>query len=313
MWRNATSDADLKLYLSEISRYPLLTREQERELARRVRQGDMEARNEMIRANLRLVVSIAKSYADRGLSLLDLIEEGNLGLLKAVERFNPDEGCKFSTYASWWIRQAIRRALISKVKSVRVPAYMVETLLKWRTVSRELAQKLGREPTPEEVAGELGLPKNKLTALRRALQAHGWAAHLGEYSSVVDIEDESVQVPGKEDSATDITGGLSLDQIMAAALSEREQLILRMRFGLPSSEGRRQEPCTLEVIGKRIGLTRERVRQIEAQALSKLFCYLTGLDANAKPTAPAAKKSGVCASRTATKGAKARVSRKGGC
>ena len=284
--RAATSDADVKLYLSEISRYPLLTPEQERALARRVRQGDMEARNEMVRANLRLVVSIAKGYVDRGLSFLDLIEEGNLGLLKAVERFNPDEGCKFSTYASWWIKQTMRRALISKVKNVRVPAYMVETLFKWRTASRELSQKLGREPTAEEVAAVLGLGRDKLAILRKALQAHGGVARPEEPGYVQDIEDESAPVPGGEESILDVTGGASLDQILSAALSEREQIILRLRFGLGLPGGERgpgQEPCTLEVIGKRIGLTRERVRQIEAQALRKLFCFLTGLGEESLP------------------------------
>ena len=167
------SDTDITLYLREISRYRLLTPPEERELARRVRQGDQEARNEMVRANLRLVVSIAKNYVARGLSLLDLIEEGNIGLLKAVERFNPDEGCKFSTYASWWIRQTVRRALISKVKNVRVPAYMVEILTRWRRSTEKLTQHLGRAPSIDEVADDVGLSPSRLPILHRAIFARG--------------------------------------------------------------------------------------------------------------------------------------------
>jgi RNA polymerase primary sigma factor len=239
----------------------------------------MEARNEMVRANLRLVVSIAKNYVDRGLSFLDLIEEGNLGLLKAVERFNPDEGCKFSTYASWWIKQTMRRALINKVKNVRVPAYMVETLSKWRKATQDLAQQLGRDPSTEEVAAEVGLSRDKIPILHRAILAQGSGLRVGEASFVQDIEDESALAPGGDDTAIENTDGRPIEHALVTVLSEREQFILRLRFGI----GTDCEPCTLEQIGKRISLTRERVRQIEAQALRKLFCFLTGEKDRAGP------------------------------
>jgi RNA polymerase primary sigma factor len=276
----ATSDTDVQLYLREISRYNLLTLSEERELARRVRQGDQEARNEMVRANLRLVVSIAKNYVERGLSLLDLIEEGNIGLLKAVERFNPDEGCKFSTYASWWIKQTVRRALINKVKNVRVPAYMVEILSRWRRASEHLTQGLGRAPSSEEVAAEVGLRAEKLPVLHRAIFAHG-SGRRGEGGAFVqDIQDESAIAPGAGRTMVEDTDGRSLDQMLSVVLSEREDLIMRMRFGLAAA-GKgfglaEDETATLERIGRRIGLTRERVRQIESQALRKLFYFLTG-------------------------------------
>jgi RNA polymerase primary sigma factor len=267
------------MYLREISRYNLLTIEGERALARRVRQGDQEARNDMVRANLRLVVSIAKNYVERGLSLLDLIEEGNIGLLKAVERFNPDEGCKFSTYASWWIKQTMRRALINKVKNVRVPAYMVEILTKWRRATQGLMQTHGREPSPEEVAAEVGLKPEKLPVLRRALLAYGGGGPRSpqEVGFVHEIEDVSAPAPGGDDMTVDATDGRPLEHALTAVLSERENLVLKLRFGL----GAEPESLTLEQIGKRIGLTRERVRQIEAQALRKLFCFLTGEESDA--------------------------------
>ena len=272
------SNTDIAMYLREISRYDLLTIEGERALARRIRQGDQEARHDMVRANLRLVVSIAKHYVERGLSLLDLIEEGNIGLLKAVERFNPDEGCKFSTYASWWIKQTMRRALINKVKNVRVPAYMVEILTKWRRATQGLMQAHGREPSAEEVAAEVGLKPEKLPVLRRALLAYGGGPRgPQEVGFVHEIEDVSAPAPGGDDSAVDATDGRPLEHALAAVLSERENLVLKLRFGL----GAEPESLTLEQIGKRIGLTRERVRQIEAQALRKLFCFLTGEESDA--------------------------------
>jgi RNA polymerase primary sigma factor len=277
-----TGNTDVELYLKEISRYRLLNPHEERELARRVRQGDQEARNEMVRANLRLVVSIAKNYVDRGLSLLDLIEEGNIGLLKAVERFNPDAGCKFSTYASWWIKQTVRRALISKVKNVRVPAYMVEILSRWRRSTESLMQRLGHAPSSEEVAAEVGLSAEKLPILHHAIFAHG-AGRRGDAGGFVqDIEDESAIAPGGGETIVEDTDGHSLDHTLSAVLSEREDLILRMRFGVGTgsrdlglAEG---NTATLDQIGKRIGLTRERVRQIEVHALRKLFCFLTGAE-----------------------------------
>jgi RNA polymerase primary sigma factor len=278
--RPTTSNSDVAIYLREISRYKLLTADGEKALARRIRQGDREARNEMVRANLRLVVSIAKHYVERGLVLLDLIEEGNIGLLKAVERFNPDEGCKFSTYASWWIKQTMRRALIDKVKNVRVPAYMIEILTKWRRATRGLTQALGHEPSSDEVAAEMGLKREKLPALHRALLARGAGARgLHETAFVEEIEDASAPAPGGDDLVIDATDGRPLDQALLAVLTEREHLVLRLRFGL----GPEGENLTLEQIGKRIGLTRERIRQIEAQALRRLFCFLTGEESDAPP------------------------------
>jgi len=311
--RPATSNTDIAIYLREISRYKLLTPEDERALARRIRQGDREARNEMARANLRLVVSIAKNYVERGLTLLDLIEEGNIGLLKAVERFNPDEGCKFSTYASWWIKQTMRRALINKVKSVRVPAYMVEIMTKWRRATRELAQSLGREPSPEEVAAEVGLDPGRLPVLRRALLAHGSGPRgPGETAFVHEIEDASAPAPGGDDSTIDVTDGRPLEQALSTVLSEREDLVLRLRFGLNTDD----ESLTLEQIGKRIGLTRERVRQIEAHALRKLFSFLTGEESEAPPgkrpsTGPSARASERAKNSSATKPSRASESPKG--
>ncbi len=279
------SNTDVELYLREISRYRLLTPPEERELARRVRQGDQEARNEMVRANLRLVVSIAKNYVERGLSLLDLVEEGNIGLLKAVERFNPEEGCKFSTYASWWIKQTVRRALINKVKNVRVPAYMVEILTRWRRSTEKLTQRLGRAPSIDDIADDVGLKPDKLPTLHRAIFARGTAPRGEPGAFIQDLEDDSATAPGGG-TMIDDTDGHSLDQMLSVALSEREDLVLRLRFGVGKGCGdfglAEGETATLDQIGRRIGLTRERVRQIEAQALRKLFCFLTG----AEPGAP---------------------------
>jgi len=291
----ATSNTDVSIYRQEISRYKLLTTEAERMLARRIRQGDQEARNDMVRANLRLVVSIAKNYVERGLTLLDLIEEGNIGLLKAVERFNPDEGCKFSTYASWWIKQTMRRALINKVKNVRVPAYMVELLTKWRRATQDLTQALGREPSPDEVAAAVDLEPEKLPVLRHALLAQGQGPRgAQEIGYVHEIEDASAPAPGGDDLVVDVTDGRPLDHALSAVLSERENLVLRLRFGLETES----ESLTLEQIGKRIGLTRERVRQIEAQALRKLFLFLTGEESTAPPgRRPSAGASGRSAGR----------------
>jgi RNA polymerase primary sigma factor len=269
-----TSDSELELYLQEISRYPLLKPHEERELAYRIAKGDQEAQDHMIRSNLRLVVSIAKNYLHRGMSLLDLIEEGNLGLLKAVSRFSPDQGCKFSTYASWWIKQTIRRALINKVKSVRVPAYMVEILTHWRKKGSELSQKLGRDPTAEEIGRALHLRPGKLAAIRQALSASAPTGRGGGERSAPDVEDLLAGLPSREEAG--VLGEYDREALAHAleyALTERERHILEMRYGLAG-----EEPHTLETIGERIGLTRERVRQIENQALHKLQIFLRQKD-----------------------------------
>lgn len=271
----AGSDSELELYLQEISRFALLKPHEERELAYRIAKGDKEARDHMVRSNLRLVVSIAKNYLHRGMTLLDLVEEGNLGLLKAVSRFSPDQGCKFSTYASWWIKQTIRRALINKVKSVRVPAYMVEILTQWRKTGAALSQKLGREASAEEIGRTLKLSPSKIAAIRQALSASvpsGRGQNAGEDGPEQD--DMLSGIPSREE-----VGNLAdydreaLVRALEFALTERERHILEMRYGLGGDEA-----ATLERIGERIGLTRERVRQIENQALAKLLLFLRDKD-----------------------------------
>ncbi len=238
-----------------------------------IARGDEEARNKMVRSNLRLVVSIAKHYTNRGMSLLDLIEEGNLGLLKAVGRFSPDQGCKFSTYASWWIKQTIRRALINKVKSVRVPAYMVEILLRWKKTNAVLSQRLGREPSPEEIGKEMGIARSKVNAILQALSASSPTGRGGNEDNM-ESEDRLASIP----SRTEPVGLPDYDRevlrhALDYALTERERKVLELRYGLGE-----EEACTLELIGEKIGLTRERVRQIENQALHKLNLFLAQKD-----------------------------------
>ncbi len=256
----------LETYLREINETPLLTPEEEQELAHRIALGDPEARDRMVRANLRLVVNIARAYVGKGLALQDLIEEGNLGLLRAVEGFDPTMGTRFSTYASYWIKQSIKRALINCAKTIRIPAYMVELLSKWRRASQRLTEELGRTPTPEEVARVLGLPRKKLSIIKKAITIHnalpqtdqpetGWS--IGEV-----VTDERSKSPDDELLEADI---LHRALEMLDTLDEREAIVLRMRFGLDN-----YEPHTLKQIGERLGLTRERVRQIETEALAKL-------------------------------------------
>ncbi len=278
----AANDAEVELYLSEISKFPLLSHEEETALARRVAAGDEEARHDMIRSNLRLVVSIAKKYCDRGMSLLDLIEEGNLGLLKAVTRFNPDRECKLSTYATWWIKQTIRRSLLNKVKSVRVPAHLFTDMSRWKKTASKLAQKWGREATPDEIGAELGMTPSKIAIVQKGLSAtapmgRGGSKGLdGEDDKNFDIADFLGQLPGHEEEFEGDDYDLeALHTAIDLGLTERERQIIELRFNLaPVSKGKKQPALSLFQIGERIGLTRERVRQIERQALKKLLLFM---------------------------------------
>jgi len=257
--------------LKEINQVSLLSPEEEKALARRVRQGDQQARERMIRANLRLVVNIAKNYLNRGLSFLDLIEEGNLGLLRAVEAFDPAQGNRFSTYASWWIKQAIKRALINKVKTIRIPAYMVEMVARWKQAAAELASVLGRPPTVEEIARRMNLPREKIGMIKRAVSTAVTSASQPEevdWSLADVLEDRRAKRP--EEELFDSYEREVIEKLLAA-IDEREAKVLRLRYGLEDGKS-----LTLKQIGQMMNLTRERIRQIEGEALEKLNAIMTG-------------------------------------
>ena len=256
----------VRMYLKEIGKVPLLSAEREIELAQRMEEGDEEAKKELAEANLRLVVSIAKRYVGRGMLFLDLIQEGNLGLIKAVEKFDYHKGYKFSTYATWWIRQAITRAIADQARTIRIPVHMVETINKLIRVSRQLLQELGREPLPEEIAKEMDMPVERVREILKISQepvsletpiGEEEDSHLGDF-----IQDENVPVPAEAAAATLLREQLD-DEL--ATLTEREQKVLRLRFGLDDGKAR-----TLEEVGKEFQVTRERIRQIEAKAIRKL-------------------------------------------
>jgi RNA polymerase primary sigma factor len=256
-------DSGLQLYLREINQTRLLTPDEEISLARRIRKGDLQARDEMIRSNLRLVVSIAKNYTRRGLSLLDLIEEGNLGLLRAVEKFDPAQGCRFSTYASWLIRQSIKRSLINAVKPVEIPAYMVEMINKWRRTAALLECERGRPPVQEEIARRMGLSRHKVEVISRAARAFSSPFQAVSEDSEWTLS-EMVADEGTRSPADVLLENRRSEAVMKllASIDDRAAEILRYRFGL---EG--HAPLTLKEIGDRVGLTRERVRQIERDTL----------------------------------------------
>ena len=256
----------VRMYLKEIGKVPLLSAEEEIELAKRMEEGDEQAKQKLAEANLRLVVSIAKRYVGRGMLFLDLIQEGNLGLIKAVEKFDYRKGYKFSTYATWWIRQAITRAIADQARTIRIPVHMVETINKLIRVSRQLLQELGREPTPEEISEEMGMPVDRVREILKISQepvsletpiGEEEDSHLGDF-----IQDDNVPVPAEAASFT-----LLREQLVEVlgTLTEREQKVLRLRFGLDDGRAR-----TLEEVGKEFNVTRERIRQIEAKALRKL-------------------------------------------
>ncbi len=256
----------VRMYLKEIGKVPLLSAEEEKDLAMRMEKGDEDAKKRLAEANLRLVVSIAKRYVGRGMLFLDLIQEGNLGLIKAVEKFDYKKGYKFSTYATWWIRQAITRAIADQARTIRIPVHMVETINKLIRVQRQLLQELGREPYPEEIAEKMNLPVERVREIQKISQepvsletpiGEEEDSHLGDF-----IQDDNVPVPSEAAAETMLKE--QLDEVLKT-LTEREKKVLRLRFGLDDQRAR-----TLEEVGKEFDVTRERIRQIEAKALRKL-------------------------------------------
>jgi RNA polymerase primary sigma factor len=264
--RSEAVQSPLETYLREINETPLLSADEEKELAYRIETGDAEARDQMVRANLRLVVNIARGYTGKGLGLQDLIEEGNLGLLRAVEGFDPSMNTRFSTYASYWIKQSIKRALVNTAKTIRIPAYMVELLAKWRRATSKLQDDLGRPPTHEEVAKVLGLPKKKLNIIKKAIRVYNSAPQTDQPETGWSIDEMLMDARSKSPDLEMVeTDDLSHVMALLEKMDKREATVLRMRFGLDD-----EEPKTLKEIGECLGLTRERVRQIESEALSKL-------------------------------------------
>ena len=263
---NMSLDDPVKVYLREIGRVPLLSSKEEVELAIKIAEGDEYAKKRLTEANLRLVVSIAKKYVGRGMYFLDLIQEGNVGLIKAVDKFDYTKGFKFSTYATWWIRQAITRAIADQARTIRIPVHMVETINKLIRVSRQLLQELGREPSPEEIAAEMNMPVDRVREILKISQepvsletpiGEEEDSHLGDF-----IKDDNVPVPA--DAAAFTLLKEQLEEVLGT-LTEREQKVLTLRFGLEDGRAR-----TLEEVGKEFNVTRERIRQIEAKALRKL-------------------------------------------
>ena len=256
----------VRMYLKEIGKVPLLSADEEVELAKRMAEGDEEAKKRLAEANLRLVVSIAKRYVGRGMLFLDLIQEGNLGLIKAVEKFDYHKGFKFSTYATWWIRQAITRAIADQARTIRIPVHMVETINKFVRVQRQLLQELGREPYPEEIAEQMGMPVERVREIQKiSLEPVSLETPIGEEedSHLGDfIQDDNVPVPAEAAAFTLLRE--QLDEVLGT-LTDREQKVLKLRFGLEDGRAR-----TLEEVGKEFKVTRERIRQIEAKALRKL-------------------------------------------
>ena len=261
-----STDDPVRMYLKEIGKVPLLTPEEEQELAKRMAEGDAEAKHRMEEANLRLVVSIAKRYVGRGMQLLDLIQEGNLGLMKAVEKFDYTKGYKFSTYATWWIRQSITRAIADQARTIRIPVHMVETINRVLRTSHAMVQKLGREPTTKEIADELHIEQSKVEEVLKIAQepvsletpiGEEEDSHLGDF-----IQDDEASQPSEEATYTLLRE--QLEEVLST-LTPREEQVLRMRFGLVDGK-----PHTLEEVGKQFDVTRERIRQIESKALRKL-------------------------------------------
>ncbi|MES2440807.1 MAG: RNA polymerase sigma factor RpoD/SigA [Verrucomicrobiota bacterium] len=260
------SDSSLRLYLREISKTPLLTIQEENDLAERIKMGDREARDQMVKANLRLVVKIAHDYSGYGLSLSDLISEGNIGLMNAVERFDPEKGGKLSTYGAWWIKQSIKRALANQSKTIRLPIHMVDKIARMRRISSILAESLGREPTDDELAAELGLPRQKIAMLKQAAQrptSLDAPVNEGEATEYGDIiSDESASDPLEMLSDKNLHG--EIDGLLSI-LNERERRIIDERFGLSGLK-----PMLLEDVGREFGVSRERIRQLQNSALAKM-------------------------------------------